>query len=383
MLGELWWFLRFTLEAIVELAPWFIAAIVLGVLIQHLNLDMLAKRGFSRHGVLGVVLAAAVGALSPFCSFTVIPLISRLLRAGVPLSVIMAFWMASPSMDPEIFALSAAALGTDVAVARLLGAIVLSVGSGLVVLFIERRGGFKAVLRDSVDSTASASVSPAMSAPAVATARTSSSVAAVATVGARGQLSGPRTSFAGSPPTPAKANVDTSSCASCDDTADPSGANDDPICDQDDGRSWYQVVRQHSAGIDWRRFIRDVLRDLVVMGKWLLLAIVAQGVIVRYLPQDWVTASLGTGDWWAIPLAGAVGVPLYLNGVGAIPITQGLLSQGMVPGAAVTFLLAGAITTVPAMVAVRAVARWSTFAFYVGVGFLGSILVGALAQVWL
>lgn len=119
------------------------------------------------------------------------------------------------------------------------------------------------------------------------------------------------------------------------------------------------------------------------MGKWLLLAIVAQGVIVRYLPQDWVTASLGTGDWWAIPLAGVVGVPLYLNGVGAIPITQGLLSQGMMPGAAVTFLLAGAITTVPAMVAVRAVARWSTFAFYVGVGFLGSILVGALAQLWL
>ncbi|MGL4176364.1 MAG: permease, partial [Dermatophilaceae bacterium] len=119
------------------------------------------------------------------------------------------------------------------------------------------------------------------------------------------------------------------------------------------------------------------------LGKWLLLAVVLQAAIVRYVPQDWVISALGTADWWSVPAAALVGVPLYLNGVGAIPITEGLLTQGMLPGAAVTFLLAGAITTVPAMVAVRSVVRWGTFGFYVGVGFVGSIVIGLLAQPWL
>jgi uncharacterized protein len=354
MVEELWWFVSFTVATTVELAPWFLAAVVLAVLVQHLDLDLLATRAFTRHGVLGVVLSAAVGALSPFCSFTVIPLVTRLLRSGVPLSVIMAFWIASPAMDPEIFALSAAALGTDVAVARLAGAIVLSVGAGMLALLVERRGGFREVLRPAAAGTSSKE-----------TARTPVPAygGAVATAGAPAAVPGPPSAEDGA-------------------RRSASAPEPSPWAD-DDGRAWHRVVRDHARAIGWRRFVRDVLRDLRVLGGWLVLAIVAQGVIVRYVPPEWVTAGLGTGDWWAVPLAGAVGVPLYLNGVGAIPVTEGLLAQGMMPGAAVTFLIAGAITTVPAMVAVRAVARRGTFAFYLGVGFVGSVLVGAVSQLWL
>ncbi|GGL32446.1 permease [Phycicoccus endophyticus] len=318
MLGETWWFVRFTLEAVLELLPWFLVAIVLGVLVQHLDLDVLAKRALSRHGVLGVVLSAAVGALSPFCSFTVIPLVARLLRAGVPLSVIMAFWVASPAMDPEIFALSAAALGTDVATARLLGAVALSVGAGFLVLVAERRGRLRDVLVRSSEGAAT-----------------------------------------GRPPLTPGTGCAASSAAP-----------------PDDARPWPVVLRTNARAIDGGRFARDVVRDLTGLGRWLLLAVLAQAVIVRHVPQEWVTSSLGTTAWWAVPLAALVGVPLYLNGVGAIPVAAGLLSHGMTAGAAVTFLLAGAVTTVPAMVAVRAVVRWRAFAVYLGVGLVGSTLVG-------
>ena len=57
------------------------------------------------------MLAAVVGALSPFCSCGVIPLIAAMLRAGVPLAPVMAFWLASPIMDPEMFVLTAAGVG--------------------------------------------------------------------------------------------------------------------------------------------------------------------------------------------------------------------------------------------------------------------------------
>ncbi|PID96019.1 MAG: hypothetical protein CSA84_07015 [Actinomycetales bacterium] len=352
--------------------PWFAAAIFLGVLIQHLNLDMVAKRGFNRHGPLGVILAAAVGALSPFCSFTVIPLISRLLRVGVPLSVIMAFWIASPVMDPEIFALSAAALGVDVAVARLLGAIVLSVGAGLIVLSIERRGGFRTVLRPSIEADVMppSQTPPSQTATAAMGSRSTDSAADAARVVPIGSHETNTESMGPAPTCPQGGSASTGDDSPC------------PWSD-DDGRPWQEILRDNARAIDWPRLGRDMLRDLRMMGKWLVLAIIAQGVIVRYVPQDWVTSALGTGDWWAIPLAAGVGVPLYLNGVGAIPITQGLLSQGMMPGAAVTFLLAGAMTTVPAMVAVRAVVRWNAFAFYAGAGLVGSMAIGAVAQLWL
>ncbi|MGL4176211.1 MAG: permease, partial [Dermatophilaceae bacterium] len=279
MLAEVEWFVRFTIDAILELAPWFLAAIGLGVLIQHLNLDMLATRAFRRHGVLGVVLSAAVGALSPFCSFTVIPLVTRLLRSGVPLSVIMAFWIASPAMDPEIFALSAAALGTDVAVARLLGAIALSVGSGLLVLAIERQGGFRDVLVRRAGPADQRGAAPAnVPAPAA-------------------MLATPSAGMTTTAPVPAP-----------DSRASATSSTEPEPWDGDDGRRWHLVIREHTRDVNWRRFARDVLRDTGSLGKWLLLAVVLQAAIVRYVPQDWVISALGTADWWSVPAAALVGV---------------------------------------------------------------------------
>jgi uncharacterized membrane protein YraQ (UPF0718 family) len=71
---------------------------------------------------------------------------------------------------------------------------------------------------------------------------------------------------------------------------------------------------------------------------------------------------------------------LYLNGVGAIPIVGGLLAKGMAPGAAVSFLLGGAVTTIPAMVAVRSVVNNRVFALYLTIGTVGSALLGFIAQ---
>ncbi|MFC8192092.1 permease [Cellulomonas sp. NPDC057328] len=364
--SETTWLTGFVVDVVVELAPWFLLAIVLGVLVQHLDLDMLATRGFARNGVLGVLTTAAIGALSPFCSFTVIPLISRLLRAGVPLSAIMAFWIASPAMDPEIYALSAAALGVEIATARLVGALLLSVGAGLVVLALERRGRFADPLRPSVAAEGR-----------VRTGGLVASTAAPARAGAA-TVATPAT------PTPAATTAvgppaDAPACAPACGT---DAADADPWSD-DDGRPWRTVLAQHARRIDRRRFLRDIVHDLHTMGRWLLLAIVVMAVIVRYVPESVVTAVLGAQGWTAIPVAGVVATPLYLNGVGAIPVVQGLLLQGMLPAAAVTFLLAGATTTVPAMVAVRSVVRWRVFGFYLAAAFLGSMLVGLLALPWL
>ena len=112
------------------------------------------------------------------------------------------------------------------------------------------------------------------------------------------------------------------------------------------------------------------------LGRWLLLAFVVEALILFYVPQETIGGVLGGRSAFAVPLAALVGLLLYMNEMGALPIVSGLLESGMQPGAAIAFLIAGPLTTVPAMAAVWGVVSPRVFALYVGVGLVGSVLLG-------
>ena len=114
-------------------------------------------------------MATLVGALSPFCSCGVIPIITALLLGGVPLAPVMSFWLASPSMDPEIFVLSVGSIGWELAIWRLAATFVMSLGGGLVVLWLERKGWIgRDFLRPSVAGTARADRADSGASPSLA-----------------------------------------------------------------------------------------------------------------------------------------------------------------------------------------------------------------------
>jgi uncharacterized membrane protein YraQ (UPF0718 family) len=342
--------LRLAWENLVDLSIFFFIALAIAAMVDLLYLDVVARRSFRRHGLLGVLFTTCLGAFSPFCSFTVIPLIRKLLRGGVPLSAVMSFWIASPAMDPPIFALTAKEIGLPLATARLLGALVLAIGAGVIILLVEKRGGFKDVLRPEKK--------PAVDERERHVAQ--NQVAVAAGGGGTAVL----------PDAPATGACADGGCAPDED---------------DDGAPWWpQAKASLKSKRNWRITGRNFLRDTVSLGKWLVFACVFEGVIRVYVPNGIITSILG-GDkgWLAIPLAAVISIPLYLNGVGAIPIVGGLLAKGMAQGAAVTFLLAGSVTTIPAMVAVRSVVNNKVFALYLAFGMLGSILLGFLAQLLL
>jgi hypothetical protein len=116
------------------------------------------------------------------------------------------------------------------------------------------------------------------------------------------------------------------------------------------------------------------------LGRWLVLAFALEALILKYVPQAAIAGVLGADSSFAVVLAALVGVPLYLNNVSALPIVSGLLAQGMQPGAAVAFLMAGPVTTVPAMSAVWGIVRPRIFALYVGVALVGAVVLGALTN---
>jgi uncharacterized protein len=140
----------FAFENLAETAPFLILSIGLAAYAGATGADALIARAFRGSPYVMIALAASVGALSPFCSCGVIPLIAALLAMGVPLSAVMAFWLASPVMDPSMFVLTVGVLGLPFAFAKTLAAIGLGLFGGITVHAFEKAGGLSDPLREGV-----------------------------------------------------------------------------------------------------------------------------------------------------------------------------------------------------------------------------------------
>ena len=120
-------------------------------------------------------------------------------------------------------------------------------------------------------------------------------------------------------------------------------------------------------------------RDTVLfLGKWLTLAFLLESLMIAWIPAEQVAATLGGDGILPVITAVLVGVPAYLNGYAALPLIGGLMDQGMTPGAGMAFLIAGGVTSMPAAIAVWALARPPVFLAYVGFSLGGALALGLL-----
>lgn len=134
--------------SLLSVAPFILLSVLLAAYIKATGLDQQIARAFSHSPVKSIFFAAFLGALSPFCSCGVIPIIAGLLVSGVPLAPVMAFWLASPLMDPEMFILTAAVMGMDFAVVKTIAAVGIALFSGFILHFFRDLPMFQTVLRD-------------------------------------------------------------------------------------------------------------------------------------------------------------------------------------------------------------------------------------------
>lgn len=256
-----------------------------------------AFRGRERRAI---VAATLVGALAPFCSCQVVPLVAALIAVGTPLSAVMAFWLASPLVDPPTLMITAAALGWPFALGKALAAIGLGLFGGFAMQALLRTGALADPLRPRPTSGC---------------------------CGSR-QRSGPP--------------------------------------------AWRFWRDPEGIGV----FRAEALSNAAFLLKWLTLAYVIEALLVRYLPAELVAGVAGGDGVLPIMLGALVGMPAYLNGYVAAPMLAGLVAQGMSPGAAMAFLVAGAVSCIPAMAAVWALVRPPVFALYLGFGFAGAVAAG-------
>ena len=283
----------------------FIAGAVLAVAwLRATGAEALLSRAFTGRETRMILLGALVGGLAPFCSCEVIPFISALLAVGAPLSAVMAFWLASPLMDPAMFLITAGTLGTGFAVAKTVAAVGLGLGGGMLV---------KALAGSNL--------------------------------------------FAD----PLKAQPASGSCAP--------GCGPEPSA----GRSQWAFWRSRERLLVFRD---TAARNALFLLKWLLLAYLVEALMLQYVPPEVIAMVLGGEGLWPILLGAIVGAPAYLNGFATVPLVDALLAQGMSNGAAMSFVIAGGVSCIPAAIAVWALVKRRVFAAYLGIAFAGSILAG-------
>jgi uncharacterized protein len=301
--------LTFAVEAFAGTLPFIIVAVLLIAYLKAAGAEALVAAAFKGRETRMIFFAAFLGGLAPFCSCEVIPFIAGLLALGAPISAVMAFWLASPLVDPASLLITAAALGWPFAIAKTVSAVALGIFGGFAMKFIMGFG----LITD-----------------------------------------------------PLRPNTTNSSC----------GCGPSPFDGKPVWKFWTETNRQSI-------FVKEGRHNFLFLIKWLALAYILQALLVTYVPADLIASVVGGEGIVPIVLSALVGMPAYLNGYVAPALLAGLMEQGMSGGAALSFMIAGAVSCIPAMAAVWSLVRVSVFASYVGLGLVGAVLSGIIFQMTL
>ena len=140
--------LIFAARALAGTLPFITFAVLAIAYLKATGAENLLSRAFEGNPARMIVLAALLGGLSPFCSCEVIPFIAALLAAGAPLGAVMAFWLASPLMDPAMFAITTGAISLEFALAKTIAAVALGMFGGFGTLLLSRTAVFANPLRE-------------------------------------------------------------------------------------------------------------------------------------------------------------------------------------------------------------------------------------------
>ncbi|WP_299831870.1 permease [uncultured Roseobacter sp.] len=296
----------FATNALLHTTPFILFAVFAVAYLKASGAETLLAKAFSGNQTRMIVMAALLGGLSPFCSCEVIPFIAALLAVGAPLGAVMAFWLASPLMDPAMFAITSGTLGWEFAVAKAFSAVGLGILGGFGTMLFANSPVFADPLRER---------------PAV------------------GGCCGAKKPFSGAPL----------------------------------WQFWQEPDRT-------RTFRETTIENGMFLLKWLTLAYVIEAMMLAYVPAELIANVLGGTGIWPIFLGALVGAPAYLNGYAAVPLIDALLAQGMAPGAAMSFVIAGGVSSIPAAIAVWALVKPRVFAAYLSYALVGAVLAGMAWQ---
>jgi uncharacterized membrane protein YraQ (UPF0718 family) len=237
-------------------------------------------------------LAVSLGAVTPFCSCSSVPLFIGFVEAGIPLGVTFSFLIASPMINEVAAVVLVGILGWKLAVLYVLAGLVVAWFGGLVMQrFRPERWVVDYVWKIRVGET---------------------------------DLPTPDTSLA---------------------------------------------ARHRYALAEVREIVGRIWR-------WVLIGIGVGALFHGFVPAGWVTEHLGGDSWYSVPAAVVLGIPLYSNATGVIPVAEAMLGKGVAVGTTLALMMSVAALSLPEMLILRKVIRWQALALFAAVLAVAFTLVG-------
>ncbi|WP_457675588.1 permease [Thiolapillus sp.] len=143
-----------------------------------------------------------------------------------------------------------------------------------------------------------------------------------------------------------------------------------------------QAAAMNEAGLDWEQRLRAGLRHIrEILGRvwpYIILGIAVGALIHGYVPQDFMASIMGRDAWWSVPAAVVLGIPMYTNAAGIVPVVEALIGKGAALGTTLAFMMSVIALSLPELLILRKVLKLPLIATFVGVVGAGILLVGYL-----
>jgi len=271
----------------------FIIIYIMGLLRAMLSPEKVREYVRGKPKWLARTMAIFLGAVTPFCSCSSVPLFIGFVEAGIPLGVTFSFLIASPMINEVAAVILVGVLGWELAA--------LYIGAGLVVAYV---GG--AVMEH----------------------------------------------------------------------FKPERWVEDYVWKIQMGET--QSIENDNSLSGRHRFAIGEVKEIVGrIWKWVFAGVALGALFHGYVPEAWVVEYLGGKDnWFAVPGAVVLGVPLYSNATGVIPLAEAMLGKGVAIGTTLALMMSIAALSLPEMIILRKVIRWPALAIYASVLAVAFTLVG-------
>ncbi|WP_300773994.1 permease [uncultured Desulfovibrio sp.] len=264
---------------------------VIGWLRAGLHVERVRDFLAGRRRVLGYVLGAGFGAITPFCSCSSIPLFLGFTTSGIPVGITLAFLITSPLINEIAVVLLWGLLGWKLTLVYVLAGLGAGIVGGWLMDVLRAERWLQDYLKESIASGAAQRPGEA----------------AQRKIGLR--------------------------------------------------------ERHLFASGETRSIFRRVWR-------WVIIGVGLGALLHGYVPEAWFAEHLGAGQWWSVPAAVAVGIPLYTNVTGIVPVMESLLLKGLPVGTTLAFCMSAVAASLPEVLMLRQVMRGKLLAL-----FLGTLLV--------
>lgn len=325
----------FALLAVELSALFLLISLLVGVLQRHVppaRIEALLSAGRFR----SYFLAAGLGAITPFCSCSTIPVLKGLIRARAGFGPMMVFLFASPLLNPVIIALMAATFGLSLTLIYAGAALLVSLIAGWLLQIL----GFDKYIRSGVHEGRASS----------------QTIKRGSTVSSKSLCCGEHLSGSHSR------------------QADMTRAVPENCCKP---QSDVNALPRRYRGL-WR----DTWADFRGVFPYLIAGIAIGSIIYGYLPTTLLEKYAGPANPFAIPAAAIIGVPLYIRAEAVIPLAAALLAKGVGAGTVLALIIGSAGASLTELILLRALFRFRLLAAFVLVIISMAIMAGYTAYLF-